>query len=169
MAKKPQTEHAENKWKSLGVHNLRVSFCFFFFLSFFPKSNCTLGTRCMTLWLPGQTACTHQLVVKPHSKASIQCAWLANGSFQLTYMSRDGYTLRVERAMVARRKTKNYYSAHIFVTSVSFGTQASVSVYLQLLWHSQNLPEPFLRAVLPMKVKVSTPARVIPMGRRKHS
>ena len=37
MAKKPQTEHAENKWKSLGVHNLRVSFCFFFLSVFLPK------------------------------------------------------------------------------------------------------------------------------------
>ena len=44
---------------------------------------------------------------------------LACGSFQLMHMIRDDHAVQVEQAMIARKKMKNYYSTHNFVTGVS--------------------------------------------------
>ena len=43
--------------------------------------------------------------------------------FQLTHMSRDDHAQSIELAMAANGlgKTKNYYSAHNFASTVSFG------------------------------------------------
>ena len=48
----------------------------------------------------------HQLVLKPRSKASVQCRRLANASFQLTHTSHDDQAVGIKRAMMVRRKKK---------------------------------------------------------------
>jgi len=49
---------------------------------------------------------------------------LTYGSFELTHISRDDHTVQLikfERAMAAKTKTKDYYSARNIATRVSFG------------------------------------------------
>ena len=70
------------------------------------------------------SVCIHQLVLKCRSKAlgcSCSCRRLAYGSFHLPRMS---WWPRcwIDQAMVAKTKTKHYYSAHNVATSVSFDT-----------------------------------------------
>ena len=47
-------------------------------------------------------------------------------SFQLTHMSREDHVRSIDPAMASKGKTKTYYSAHNFASTVSFSMWASV-------------------------------------------
>ena len=72
----------------------------------------------LTLWTLGQT-----LDPPTCTQASFKgCPQLAYSLFLLTHITCDDHSVWVKRAMVAKRKTKSYYSSHSFAIKMSFTT-----------------------------------------------
>ena len=76
------------------------------------SGNCIPGSSSYSVLMDTWTDFLHPLVCTQASFSGYLYIWLAYSSFQLMHVSCNHNAVRVEQAMVARRKTKRYYGTH---------------------------------------------------------